>query len=788
MRASEGGGAGAPSVAERLFCEYVDARAAGEPLDTAELYARAGEHAAELRRLIASSDRVRTLADALGGGTSPPARLGRFEIVREIGAGGLSRVYEAYDRQLGQVRALKVLDHRGRLTEVERARMLNEARSLARLEHPGVVRVFDAAELDGRPCIVMEHVRGHTLAQVLEGLRDARRGGDGRPPGDPVLARHVRRLRSLEARVALFGEVAEAVAACHFQGVIHRDLKPDNVLLEADGTARVIDFGLAHVEDAFDDAASDITQAFFGTQGYLAPEQVEAQRTGANPYSDQFVLGIILYELLTLEHPFREGGFTQRMHSIARSDYEPPRRGHPAVPRELELVCRHALERRPHDRYPSVAELAEDVRAHLEHRPISLRPPSAPRRALLWARRHRALTAGAALLLASVLATSGAQGYVAARARRDAVLARLEGTSLEELSSQGRFAEHGAELVLATELAREFDRSFLRRAAFGSLAERARARGRAYSERLRRVLDARVAEAERQGSDVRWGRWREALVYDAQLCGETSVNREHFTRGQVLLPEGVDASDCELLAYVLEQGTYSVLRPVEYGPRLEPGLYRLRVRGPGELPWSVQEFEVGGEWPPRRVLERITLDGGMAARMVRVERFDHRLDLGPPPGAAWAPERTPPPVELEAGPLLLLSDVVLLGDLIPFANLVPDRLASTGELHARPGAPAVVTAELAHEVATFYGARLPTTLELHGALEQGAIERPSAPVLGEWTAGPVSRELGMRSILDHAERDARPELPYVAWEQVHPKDFEVAGVGFRLAFDLPSSP
>ena len=328
---------------------------ANAPPDPAEFLERAGTERAELEALLA------TLAEL----TPPtPVAFGRFLIRETIRAGGQGKVYLAHDPDLGRDVALKVLDDT-RLDPHERAWVLNEARSIARLRHPGIVEIFDVGEEDGRAFLVMELLSARSLANAIDELS---REPDADAPAPPSLAE----------RLDWLIHLANALAFCHGSGVLHRDVNPSNILFGADGLPRFIDFGLAHTGDDETASALLITQRLIGTPGYIAPEQLDLQQTGSDPRSDQFAFGVVCYELLTRTRPFP--GKTLREINAAVLGTAPPKRlrsHEPSVSARLERVVMHALEKEPGERYGSVSELARDLEAVRDQRPISVESPHA---------------------------------------------------------------------------------------------------------------------------------------------------------------------------------------------------------------------------------------------------------------------------------------------------------------------------------------------------------------------------------------------------------------------------
>jgi serine/threonine protein kinase len=304
-----------------------------------------------------------------------PKKFGRYTLVRELGQGGSGRVYLALDPELGREIAIKILD-RGVAAQPERFR--REMGILAALRHPNIVAIYDAGTEDDRPYYAMEYAGGRSLAEAKLPLADA--------------------VRVLE-------QVALACHAAHEKGIVHRDLKPANVLL-ADRPL-VADFGIAKVGNA------ELTETgmTLGTPSYMSPEQ--AAGTEVDGRSDVFSMGTMLYEMMTGRKPFLGTNVFDIAAQVARHDPVPPREIDAALPRDLEIVVLKAMAKRPDRRYSSARAFAEDLRAWLEGRPISARPPSFRERVASRIRRHPklALAAAAALLTLVVASFFGSSGW-----------------------------------------------------------------------------------------------------------------------------------------------------------------------------------------------------------------------------------------------------------------------------------------------------------------------------------------------------------------------------------------
>jgi serine/threonine-protein kinase len=287
-------------------------------------------------------------SDFPSGQLALPARFGDYELREELGRGGMGVVYRAAQASLGREVAVKMI-LRGQLaSKGDRERFEAEAQAAARLDHPGIVPVYEVGEIDGRAYFSMKHVRGTTLAQRLaEGPL---------PPREAAM---------------LMAAVARAIHFAHMRGVLHRDLKPSNILLDEHGEPHVTDFGLAkQLEGA---ATLTKTGAVLGTPAYMAPEQASGQRGQVGPASDVYSLGVILYHMLTGRPPFQAASPGEMVLLVLEQDPVPPRMLNPKADRDLEMICLRCLQKPIDLRYASAAALADDLEAYLNDESISAR-------------------------------------------------------------------------------------------------------------------------------------------------------------------------------------------------------------------------------------------------------------------------------------------------------------------------------------------------------------------------------------------------------------------------------
>ncbi len=354
-----------------------------------------------------------TLFGAAGGLPARPVVPG-YEVLDELGRGGMGVVYRAHSAGLGRPVALKMIRAGGRAGPEAVARFRAEARAVARLRHPNIVRVHEVGEAGGHPFFVQELVEGGTLADRV-------------------------RLAPLPARAAarLVETLARAMHHAHEHGIVHRDLKPQNVLVTAEGTPKIIDFGLAKQFDAEADATP--SGVILGTPGYMAPEQA-AGRTGVvGPAADVYALGAILYELVTDRPPFRAETPLDTVLLVLHEEPVPPRLLQPRVPRDLETICLRCLEKDPARRYASALDLAGDLGRFLNDEPIAARGAGLVERLGKMARRRpglAALVAAAACLVA--LLVSGLEGTLVSKATLAALVGQIAARALGALARTPR--------------------------------------------------------------------------------------------------------------------------------------------------------------------------------------------------------------------------------------------------------------------------------------------------------------------------------------------------------------
>jgi len=381
-----------PTPDESLYDEYLDLLVQGRAEDPDTFLQGRGAVSEAVRAHLHAIRRTLGAApDAAIGDPEddlPFERLGEFRLIRRLAAGGMGVIYLAEQESLARPVALKVLRPEYGGLHPAAARFEREVRAVARLRHPNIVAVHATGFDQGVRYLAMEYVRGRGLDQILAEARAERR---------PL--RVARVLRWL-------ADVARALAYAHEQGVIHRDVKPSNILItgadegrdDAEGRALLLDFGLARDLDA---NQATLTDSFVGTPHYVAPEQIARRGEAVDRRTDVYGLGCTLYYGLTFRRPFDGDSLERIFHHILTVDPPPVRKLNPSLPRDVEVVTSKAMEKDPARRYPSAAALAHDLEALLEFRPIAARKPGPLPRLVKWARRN---PAPAATVITGVLA------------------------------------------------------------------------------------------------------------------------------------------------------------------------------------------------------------------------------------------------------------------------------------------------------------------------------------------------------------------------------------------------
>ena len=326
----------------------------------------------------------------------PPERhtLGEFELLRELGRGAMGVVYLAWQSSLKREVAVKVMVESLTTTEAQVERFHREARAAAKLSHPGIVQVFADGQREETHWFAMQYVDGHDLAHELKLQRRESPRADARAflPG-PGEAEHVTTIARLCA------DVADALHHAHEHGLVHRDVKPQNLLLTPDGRIQIGDFGLV-----YDESLGRLTRTgeVAGTPHYMSPEQARIRSFDVDHRTDLYSLGVVLYEMCTLRRPFEGRSSAEVLTKIQRFEPCPVRKLDKRIPRDLETICQTAMARDPRDRYANARAMADDLRRFMNHQAVWAKPRSPLQNVGSWIRRHRVPLGAATLAIAGV--------------------------------------------------------------------------------------------------------------------------------------------------------------------------------------------------------------------------------------------------------------------------------------------------------------------------------------------------------------------------------------------------
>jgi serine/threonine protein kinase len=348
-------------------------------------------------------------------------KFGKFELLQQVGVGAFGTVYKARDPQLDRVVAIKIPRAGNLAGQEDFDRFLREARSIAQLRHPGIIPIHEAGQTDGTPYLVSEFVEGVTLSDLL-----------------------TTRLPTFPESVQLTAAVADALQYAHNHGVVHRDVKPSNIILSEDNKPRLMDFGLAKRDAG--EITITVDGQVLGTPAYMSPEQARGEAHKVDGRSDVYSLGVILYRLLTGELPFR-GNTRMLLHQVLHDEPKPPRRLNDRIPRDLETVCLKCLEKESPKRYGSAELLGADLYHWLRGEPILARPIGRSERLWRWCRRNPVVAGLSSGLTIALVTGTGISVAFAFREQKERQRA-------EKAESVAVGAQDDLELALARSLVR----------------------------------------------------------------------------------------------------------------------------------------------------------------------------------------------------------------------------------------------------------------------------------------------------------------------------------------------
>lgn len=365
----------AETVLAEALEEYHRTKGKGERPDEAAYRERLGELYPEFMELVAAETLIDQALEPAGDESHLPIAWGSYTLLREIARGAAGVVYEAIHRKLGRKVALKVLRTGVDTDRNARERFQREAKALAHVKHDNIVEIYEFGEIDGRPFYAMSLVDGPSLKQLLK---------DGQAPEPRELAR------------GLAG-VADALVTLHAEGIIHRDVKPQNIIVESDGRFMLADFGLARSA-----LAETMTQSgdALGTPLYMSPEQMLGDRDAIEERTDIYGLGATMYEMLAEVPPFKTDNLHALMRMILKDRPQSPRVVKPDLPEGCSRIALKCLEKEARDRYVTAEELRDDLMAFADGERVSGKPVSRPTRGLRLLKAHPVLTAAAAVLVA----------------------------------------------------------------------------------------------------------------------------------------------------------------------------------------------------------------------------------------------------------------------------------------------------------------------------------------------------------------------------------------------------
>ncbi len=394
------------------------------------------EHLAELERVTQPVAQGSTLGldgdsqtngDRRGEVGSTPTHCGEYELIEEIARGGMGVVYKAQDRRLGRLAAVKMILSAELASREQVRRFYAEAEAAAQLDHPCIVPVFEVGEQAGQHYLAMAYVPGQSLWQQVK--------------DQPLAPR-----RAAE----IMRQVAEAVEHAHQRGILHRDLKPHNILMTETGQPRVADFGLAKRMET--DSSLTATGQVMGTPSYMPPEQATGRHQELDRRSDVYALGATLYCLLTGRPPFQAATIGETLWLVCQEEPVSPRLVNPSIARDLETLCLKCLQKEPGQRYPSAAALAADLQRFLGGEPIVARPIGRLEHAWRWTRRNRLVAGLMLLVLVALVGGTAFSTYFAIRSSQQATAARdsaARALSSEELARNNAATAQANELLAA---------------------------------------------------------------------------------------------------------------------------------------------------------------------------------------------------------------------------------------------------------------------------------------------------------------------------------------------------
>jgi len=470
----------------------------------------------------------------------------------------MGTVYRAEQKSLQRHVALKVFNQTGDATDPRAlARFEREARIMAQLKHPDIVQIHDFGLHGEHFYLSMDLVEGMSLDRFCRSYAP-----------------------SLAHRVQIVERLTRALQYAHDHGVIHRDVKPSNVLVDHDGNPKLSDFGLAKLE------GSKLTQSFgiLGTPNYMSPEQATGRTEAIDARTDIYSAGTVLYELITGQIPFSGTGVESLIHQVLHTEPVPPRRLDPSVPVDLETICLKAMAKDPSRRYPTALAFAEDLRSHLRHEPISARRPGIPRRLASWARRHKPIVTIMAVAVVGTSLGAGASFHFSSRLRKQEQMEQLF-SEAKQLFAQREFEKALPLLERLRGTARDLPEVRLQRAiCLCELRDRARA-----EEEFSSYLDQFPEDA------TAWRhRGLNALEQDDLEQAVTYYRQSAHLAGVGFADEAAENGDLDALVVLVERHFHSIdsLHALPHLYSYDPSYDFIHAPG-------VPPYELSSEWARR---------------------------------------------------------------------------------------------------------------------------------------------------------------------------------------------
>jgi len=489
-----------------------------------------------------------------------PTNIPGYEILAELGRGGMGVVYKARDQKLNRMVALKMILSGGHASESDLARFMTEAQAVAALHHPNIVQIYEVGQHNGLRFFTMEFVEAGSLANKVH--------DNPLPPKEAA---------------AVVSQLADGIACAHGKGVVHRDLKPENVLLAAgsasdtatprrtDYVPKITDFGLAKrfnpAEPGSHPTGLTLTGEIIGTPGYMAPEQARGAPKEIGPLTDVYSLGAILYRLLTGRPPFQAPLPWEAIEQLLRDDPVAPSSLVPRIPKDLETITLKCLRREQGERYQSAKTVADDLGRFLSGEPILARPVGRIERSVKWARRHptfaafvTALVAGIAISTVLTIWALGERG----RAKKNATIADQKATLAEQRSTEAMLARNAAR-----------KRYFMAVVAFNDMifGLQSLLEGHAGTQKLRIDLLAKartglrilLQDAEQVGTpDDTTLIWSYFRMGDVEMeLGDTAAAQKEYQAGHDIARQLADADSTNLQAQADLGAGYGKLGAVE---------------------------------------------------------------------------------------------------------------------------------------------------------------------------------------------------------------------------------